>query len=164
MRRGYAKVSVTPDTQICHVTLGQVAVPRNYEYIEHTGDLGFRAYGATRVELFVNAAKALFDVLVSADTIHEKEERTIAVGAAALDDLMVSWLGELLYLFDTQRMLAKGFEIKNLKDNRLKATVRGEIMDPARHEIKTGIKAVTYHRLYVRKGSGMWEAQVILDL
>jgi SHS2 domain-containing protein len=37
-------------------------------------------------------------------------------------------------------------------------------MDPARHEIKTGIKAVTYHQLYVRKRAGIWEAQVILDI
>jgi SHS2 domain-containing protein len=60
--------------------------------------------------------------------------------------------------------LLRRFEIRTLKDNLLMATVRGETMDPQRHEIKTGIKAITYHQLYVRQGNGVWEAQVIVDL
>lgn len=144
--------------------LGEDAVPLRYEYIEHTGDLGFKAYGDTREALFVHAARALFDVLVSPETIEVKEERDVTVEAGALDELMVSWLGELLYLFDTQGLLLKGFEMKTLTENRLEAAVRGEPMDLQRHEIKTTIKAVTYHQLYVRKKNGAWEARVILDL
>jgi SHS2 domain-containing protein len=139
-------------------------VGRKYEYIEHTGDLGFKAYGSTPEELFVNAAAALFAVLVSAETIEEREKRVVAVTAPALDDLMVSWLGEILYLFDTEGLLLRGFEIKSIKDDSLNAIVRGEVLDPARHEINTGIKAVTYHKLYVRYKNGVWECQVILDL
>ena len=135
-----------------------------YEYIEHTADLGFKAYGSSPEELFVNAAAALFAVLVSAETIEEREKRVVAVTAPALDDLMVSWLGELLYLFDTEGLLLRGFQIKSIRDDSLNATVRGEVLDPARHEIKTGIKAVTYHQLYVRNDDGIWECQVILDL
>ena len=135
-----------------------------YEYIEHTGDLGFKAYGSTPEELFVNAAAALFAVLVSAETIEEREKRIVAVTAPALDDLMVSWLSELLYLFDTEGLLLRRFDIKDIKDGSLNATVRGEVLDPARHEIKTGIKAVTYHQLYVRNSNGLWECQIILDL
>ena len=135
-----------------------------YEYIEHTGDLGFKAYGQTREALFVHAAKALFEVLVSPETVEEREERAVVVEAVALDELMVSWLGELLYLFDTESLLLKAFQIKTLTENRLEATARGEAMDLQRHEIKTTIKAVTYHQLYVRKRNGVWETQVILDL
>ncbi|MDY6954888.1 MAG: archease [Thermodesulfobacteriota bacterium] len=139
-------------------------MPSAYEYIEHTGDLGFKVYGETLQALFVHGARALFEVLVSPETIEEKEERAVTVEAAALDELMVSWLGELLYLFDTQGLLLAGFEIETMTENRLEATVRGEPMDLQRHEIKTTIKAVTYHQLYVRKRNGAWEAQVILDL
>jgi SHS2 domain-containing protein len=140
------------------------AVQQKYEYIEHTGDLGFKAYGSTREALFSHAAMAFFEALVCLETVQEKEERPIKVEAAALDDLMVCWLSELLFLFDTETLLLKRFEITHMKDCTLKATVSGELMDPARHEIKTGIKAVTYHQLYVRKRAGIWEAQVILDI
>jgi SHS2 domain-containing protein len=135
-----------------------------YEYIEHTADLGLKAYGTTQEELFVNAAMALFEILVSPETIQLRESQAIKVEAAGLDGLIVSWLGELLYLFDTQGLLLKRFHIENMQDDSLEATVHGEVMDPARHEIKTCIKAVTYHRLYVTRQSGIWEAQVFLDL
>jgi SHS2 domain-containing protein len=144
--------------------VGLDTVRRKYEYIEHTGDLGFKAYGTTREALFSHAAEAFFQAIISLETIQEKEERLIEVEAAALDELMVGWLSELLFLFDTELLLLRRFEITNMKDCGVKATVRGEVMDPARHEIKTGIKAVTYHQLYVKKRGGIWEAQVILDI
>ena len=150
--------------QTSHVTQSQGAMSRKYQYIEHTGDLGFKAYGATREELFVHAAEALFDVLVSVETVKAREQRTVAVEATAPDELMVSWLGELLFLFETQGLLLTKFEINTMEENRVEATVRGEIMDPTRQEIKTGVKAVTYHQLYVKKRNGLWESQVILDL
>lgn len=137
---------------------------QKYEYIEHTGDLGFKAYGTTREALFSHAAEAFFEALVRLETVQEKEERLIEVEADALDDLMVGWLSELLFLFDTETLLLRRFEITHMKNRSLKATVSGELMDPSRHEIKTGIKAVTYHQLYVRQRAGIWEAQVILDI
>jgi SHS2 domain-containing protein len=144
--------------------LGEDKVPQEYEYIDHTGDLGFRAYGKTREALFAHAARALFEVLVSPETVEAKEERVVVVEAAALDELMVSWLAELVYLFDTEGLLLKEFEIKRLTEKHLDASVWGEPLDPRRHEVKTGIKAVTYHQLYVKKENGTWETQVILDL
>jgi SHS2 domain-containing protein len=144
--------------------VGLDTVRRKYEYIEHTGDLGFKAYGRTREALFSHAAEAFFQAIISLETIQEKEERLIEVEAAALDELMVGWLSELLFLFDIELLLLRRFEITNMKDCGLKATVRGEVMDPTRHEIKTGIKAVTYHQLYVKQRGGIWEAQVILDI
>ena len=137
---------------------------RKHEYIEHTGDLGFKAYGRTREALFSHAAEAFFHAIISLETIQEKEERLIEVEAAALDELMVGWLSELLFLFDTETLLLRKFDITHLTNRSLKATVWGELMDPTRHEIKTGIKAVTYHQLYVRQRAGIWEAQVIVDI
>jgi len=139
-------------------------VPKKYEFIEHTADLGFKAYGASIEELFVNAAECLFDGLVSPKSIEEREERVIKVEAGALDELMVSWLAELLYLYDTEKLVFKHFEVKRLDDDQIEAIARGEVLDSARHEVKTGIKAVTYHRLYVEESEGGWEAQVIFDM
>jgi len=135
-----------------------------YEYIDHTADLGFRARGATLKELFVNAAQALFGVLVSLKTVFVRQERSVEVTATALDGLLVSWLNELLYLFDTENLLLRDFHIDTMNDRHLEATVGGEFVDPLRHQIKTGIKAVTYHQVYVEKRHGLWEGQVILDL
>jgi len=82
----------------------------------------------------------------------------------ALDELMVSWLDEFLYLYETEKLVFKRFQIKSIQQNQLRANAWGETMDPARHEIKSGIKAVTYHQLYVKEIEGRWEAQIILDI
>jgi SHS2 domain-containing protein len=139
-------------------------VSKKYEFIEHTADLGLKAYGASIEELFVNAAEGFFDVIVSPKSVEEREERVIEVEAEALDELMVSWLSELLYIHDTEKLVFKCFEVKRLKGNQVEAIARGELLDPARHEIKTGIKAVTYHQLYVEESEGGWETQVIFDI
>ncbi len=137
---------------------------KKYEFIEHSGDLGLRAYGSSRKDVFANAAKALFEVLVVAETIEQRLEKVVHVEADALDELMVSWLSELLFLFDSEGLLLNKFDIKSIEDHKLEAIVRGETLDLERHEIKTEIKAVTYHKLYVKKVNTTWESQVILDL
>ncbi|MBW1678432.1 MAG: archease [Deltaproteobacteria bacterium] len=137
---------------------------KKYEFIEHTADLGFKAYGASLEELFAHAAEAFFEAVVALEGVKERTERSIEVEADAPDDLMVTWLSELLYLFDTERLVFKSFQVKRIENNQLEANARGEILDPARHEIKSVIKAVTYHQLYVKERGGVWEAQVIFDI
>ena len=143
---------------------GLFAVFSEFEYIEHTADLGFKARGKTLEAMFVHAAEALFSILVSVETIEIKEERHLEVMASTLDTLLVCWLNELLYLFDTERLLLGKFSIDKIRGCLFQARVRGEFVDRSRHEIKTGIKAVTYHSLYVKKRHGLWESRVILDL
>jgi SHS2 domain-containing protein len=137
---------------------------RKFEFIEHTADVGFRAYADTVEELFVCSAEAFFETILSTKSLQDRIERSIEVEAETLDELMVTWLDEFLYLYDTEKLVFKRFRIEPIRQNRLKATAWGEVMDPARHEIKTGIKAVTYHQLYVKETEGRWEAQVILDI
>ncbi|MBW1742060.1 MAG: archease [Deltaproteobacteria bacterium] len=135
-----------------------------YEFIEHTADLGFKVYGASLEGLFVHAAEAFFETILSPESVEEKIERSIEVEAGALDELMVSWLDEFLYLYDAEKLVFKRFQIKSIQQDQLRAKAWGEKIDPARHEIKSGIKAVTYHKLYVRERGGGWEAQVIVDI
>lgn len=142
----------------------EYTVSKKYEFIEHTADMGFRAYGASPERVFAHAAEAFFEAIVALESVEERLERSIKVEADGLDNLMVSWLSELLYLYDTEGLIFKSFQIKRIEDNELEANVRGEVLDPARHEIKTGIKAVTYHQLYVKERVGGWEAQVIFDI
>jgi SHS2 domain-containing protein len=137
---------------------------RRYEYIEHTADLGFKAYGITVEELFVNAAEALFEVLVALDSVRARDKRIIHVDSIDLETLMVSWLNELLYHFEMDGFLLKRSQIDKMASCSLQATVCGESIDPARHEIRTTIKAATYHQLYVKRLNDLWESRVVLDL
>lgn len=135
-----------------------------YEPIDHTGDLGMRVYGADLCELFGHAAWGLFDLMTEAHRIKPWDSRLLTVKAADLEDLMVRWLGELLYLYETDRFLTACASFHVLEPTRLRATLRGETFDAACHPIDTEIKAVTYHRIAVENLDGIWQAEVILDI
>ena len=137
---------------------------RKFEFFDHTGDLGIRAFGNTLSDLFCHAAEALFCVITDPKTLRPADSRNISIGAESLEELMISWLNEFIYLFDTHRLLFCDFDFLLLNEQALQATARGEPYDERRHPIKTTVKSATYHQLRIRQQEGRWEVQVILDL
>ncbi|MFQ5843112.1 MAG: archease [Thermodesulfobacteriota bacterium] len=137
---------------------------KKFRLLDHTGDLGILVYGGNVEELFSNAAEAFFDIITDVRRIRESTERIIRVQGPNLEELMVRWLGELLYVHDVDGLLFRSFSIDELLDGSLKARARGEVFDEKRHIMKTGIKAVTYHQIQVRKEKDRWRARIIFDL
>ena len=135
-----------------------------YRPIDHTGDLGMLAFGADLQELFAHAAWGLFDLMTDAERIESHISRDLTVEAIDLEDLMVRWLGELLYAYDTDRFLTASAVFQTLEPTRLRATLHGEPFDAARHPIDTELKAVTYHQIAVERLDTGWQARVIFDI
>mgnify|MGYP001055299419 CR=1 FL=1 len=135
-----------------------------YEHFEHTADLGLRICAADLEELFAEAGRALTDALVAQPgAVEPRQSRTIRLEASEQPDLLHDWLAELLYLFDTERMLFSRFDV-SLAPGSLAATVWGEPADLRRHEIEIEIKAITYHGLKIERTADGWQAEVIVDL
>jgi SHS2 domain-containing protein len=137
---------------------------KKFRFLDHTADVGILVYGRDLEELFSNAGEAFFDIITDLQRVRESTERIIRVGGPNVEDLMVHWLGELLYVHDVDGLLFRSFSIDELHDGSLKARARGEAFDEKRHVIKTGIKAVTYHQIQVKKEKGRWRARIIFDL
>lgn len=135
-----------------------------YQPIDHTGDLGMLVFGADLHELFARAAWGLCDLMTDAERVEPRLSRDLAVESIDLEDLMVRWLGELLYAYDTDRFLTVSAVFETLEPTRLHATLRGEPFDAARHPIDTEIKAVTYHQIAVERRDTGWQARVIFDI
>ena len=136
---------------------------RDFEVIEHTADAGIRAYGEDISEAFANAARGLFSLITELDDIEEAEYRDIEITAPDQESLLVQWLNELIYLFDTENIICKRFEIIHLDKTRLRARAYGEKADRSRHELKTGVKAATYHMLNINENNG-WKVEVLFDI
>lgn len=136
---------------------------KRYILVEHTADMGFIAYGKDKKELFSNAAFALFSIMTDLNKVKERASWQVEVNASDEIELLVKWLNELLYLFDGERALLSRFDIKELNPGFITAQVFGEVRDPARHTVKTGVKAATYHMLEIVKNK-YYHAQVILDI
>jgi SHS2 domain-containing protein len=135
-----------------------------FRYIEHPSDVGFEAYGATLEELFANAALAMYSFMTDVEEIEEAEEREVTVQAEDLYSLMFDWLDELLFLFESESLVMKHFEMTvNESEFSITGTCQGGKFDPERHEAGIIIKAVTYNMMEVKKNA-QWHARVVLDV
>jgi SHS2 domain-containing protein len=137
---------------------------RKYRFVDHTGDLGIEIFGAGPAELFENAAEAFTEVITDAASVRVRESRNIVLEGDGMEDLLVRWLNELIFLFDTGGLLFSAYEIFSVDGRRLEASVHGEVYDEGRHCIKTTVKQATYHNLEIVRKHGRWETTVILDL
>ena len=137
-------------------------MPR-FEVIDHTADVGIIAYGSDLKEAFANSAYGMFSLIADLDGVKEKVSRKVDIQSIDQEALLVDWLNELLYLFDVKQIIFKRFEITALSQNRLQATIYGEKVDTSRHQLKTGVKAATYHMLKIEKNKEV-KVQFILDI
>jgi len=136
-----------------------------YETFEHTADLGLRVRASDLDSLFAEAGRGLFSMIIAnLDEVRLIEEVSLGVVGAELDYLFFDWLNELLYIFETRRLVLAHFEVK-VADGGVQATARGEPFDSARHRPEHEVKAITYHELKVeQQADGTWLAEVIVDI
>jgi len=124
---------------------------KTYELIDHTADVGIKAYGKTLSEAFENAAKGMFDIITDNSEIESVGQYDLELEAPDLEQLLVDWLSELLYLNSARNQVFGFFKIElDEKNKKLKAKVFGEKFDLSKHKIGAEIKAVTYHMLEVK--------------
>jgi SHS2 domain-containing protein len=135
-----------------------------YELFEHTADLGLRVRAAHLDELFAEAGRGFFSMIVDdLDQVAQTQRLHLAVRGRDPADLLVDWLQELLVAFETRGVVLSGFDVR-VGDDGLEAEARGEDLDPDRHRLLHEVKAVTYHGLRVERDEEGWVAEVIVDI
>ena len=135
----------------------------NIEIFEHTADVGIRLKRPSREELFHDAAMGMFYIIAPENKFLPHIEYSITVVGADDEELMVNWLSELNFYFQT--VLYVPVEIKlEVFDHRLDAHIYGDVIDQTTHNVEIEIKAVTYHKIYVRREHDLWAAQIIFDI
>jgi SHS2 domain-containing protein len=135
-----------------------------FEILEHTADIGFRARGSSKREMFASAALALQSVAVELDRVQPRFPYPIAVTGEDDESLLVNWLSEVLYYLDGRRVVMNRFLIDELSAGVVRGQGWGEPRDPARHPPKLVVKGVTYHQLRITKDTQGWFAEVYLDV
>ena len=124
---------------------------KRYELIDHTADLMVKAYGNTLEECFANAGYALFDQTVDLSGIRPAEAFSVEVSGDEAEDMLYSFLSELLFLEDCDGVVLCELSVR-FDGGKVMCEGRGEILDRSRHRIKSEIKAVTYHMMSVDAG------------
>ena len=137
-----------------------------FRYLEHTADIGVEVVAPSLEAAFSEAGIALYGIMT--DTSDFRPARPIRITATGHDlkSLLYAWLEELIYIFDTQRMVLVRMDVEKLSLDppAIEATGWGEAFDPARHEPRTGVKAVTYHRMEVEEGKGRCILRYFVDI
>lgn len=134
-----------------------------FKFTDHTADVGVEAWGMTEQEALASLAEGMFSLITDLDSVEEREVHEIEITAQDHEELVVSWLNELIYRFEVDGVLFRRFEIMELGPGRLKARACGERIDRTRHPIKLGIKAATYHQLDIKRENGC-RISVLLDI
>jgi SHS2 domain-containing protein len=164
-----------------------------YELFDHTADLGLRVQAATLAELLAEAGRGLLTMQVAnPESVRPVQTKTIELTADQPSYLLFDWLTELLYAFESEKLLLCEFDIQLQQASgvykhsdgvdggevqcplaadasrspiHLRATLRGEPMDSTRHTMDHEVKAITYHDLSVgQTADGTWQAEVIVDI
>lgn len=139
---------------------------KKFEFLDiSTADVAAAAYGRTLNETYANAAMALMEAMTDTRKVAEKKERTFEVRGHDWKSLLFNWLNDVLYASVTEGMLFSKFRVDiDEKAFVLKATAWGEKRDAKRHDARGEVKAVTYHKMEIRKDGEMYRAQVIFDV
>ena len=137
---------------------------QGFELVDHTADVGVRAWAPTCAGVFEETGKAVFSLICDPLTVDQTEAVELRVEAADRELLLAAWIDELIYQFETRQALFVDFELTELDETHLVARVVGERLDPARHAVCGGVKAATLPGLSVRESTSGWEGFVILDV
>lgn len=133
-----------------------------YELLEHTADLGIRAWGPTMPEAFEQATHALAEIM-GLRVPGPGGRDVLRVSADDHGGLLVALLNELLWIHEARSVGFVEVDVIGLSETDLVAEVESA---PA-PETPDGlhVKAATYHQLAVERGpDGVVEARVYLDV
>jgi len=133
-------------------------------HIDHTADLGIHVYGNTQIDLFSHAALALMNFVTDLKRVRKRLKKSVVIEGSDPTDLFINFLREILYLINGEGFLFRDISLDMASSGHLHVLMKGEYIDNQRHEIKTEIKAVTYHQAAVMQTNRGWQGKVIFDV
>lgn len=139
-------------------------IDQGFELFETTADVGIMAWGESLEELFANAARGMFSLMVDSGTVRSTGLLPIEAGGEDLPSLLVAWLNELLYRCETEEWAPSDVRIIAVEGGRASGELAGEPADRGRHRFKGVVKAATYHLLECHKDRDRWRARVVFDV
>ena len=137
---------------------------KKFQFLEHTADIKFQAFGKSLEESFKNSALALKEILVGNKKVKKRVKKKIDVQGRDYESLLYNFLEEFLVLFDSEEFLIS--EIKSIKISEKGFKLHAEIVgDKAQnYSIDEHIKAITYNDMFVKKNKNKYVVQVVVDV
>jgi SHS2 domain-containing protein len=138
-------------------------VPK-YEVLDHTADLRLRIYGYSFEDLLNNAALGLFECIGNISEIEPGIGKKIHISGSDMEEILVNYLNELLYLLEHERFFPSVFIIVDYGNNRVLSKVFGEYIDAGKQTLKLEVKSTTYHNLKIECHEELYQTDIVFDL
>jgi tRNA nucleotidyltransferase (CCA-adding enzyme) len=136
-----------------------LTLPAGFREIEHTADWELKAWGPDINILFEQAARGMYALCGARWLAGASQKRAIEINAADNENLLVSFLSELLYIYEQEGLGFNQFDIR-ITDKLLRANLEGTAVSAFEKEIK----AVTYHNLLIHQSDMGWEVNIVFDV
>jgi SHS2 domain-containing protein len=139
-------------------------IDQGFELFETTADVGIMAWGQTLEDLFANAARGMFSLMVETGTANPAEVLSVEARGADLPSLLAAWLNELLYRCEAEEWAPADVRAVEIENGHVHGELLGEPANRERHQFKGVVKAATYHLLECHKADDRWRARVVFDV
>ncbi len=139
-----------------------------FHLINHTADAAFDIRADSLENLFTEAAKSMYSLLFEELPASSSQKTDLALSAYSVEELLVSFLNELLYLISVKKRIL--YPIILLKIDSTEKSIRlncraGSHKISARKLARlTEIKAVTYHQLNIKRTDKGFYTRLVFDL
>lgn len=137
-----------------------------YRFLEDVAiaDIAFEATGKTLTELLQSAAEATIVSMANPKSVKAIITKEIKLKAESVNNLLFDFLEEIIFIKDKDSMVFNEVKIEvDEKEMSLKATLKGDAINPAEQELRNDVKAVTMH-YYEVVHEKEWKARVVLDI
>jgi SHS2 domain-containing protein len=127
--------------------------------LEHTADWELEVWGPDMAALFGEAARGMYELMGVEISEESRCHQQLELLADDREQLLVSFLGELLFLAETEDLAFDGFLLQVDGTSLLARLEGGSVLSRSKE-----IKAVTYHRLEILKTGRGLETSIIFDV
>lgn len=137
-----------------------------YRFLQHTADAKFQAFGSTLEQAFSHAALATASLMWDWESIDEEVEHRVEIEARDLEQLLVNFLEEVLYLLDSKMFLLGFASVVRIdkRDDRvfLEGLFKGDKYSD-KYKIYGDVKAITYNEMEISENDH-FTIQVVVDV
>jgi SHS2 domain-containing protein len=139
-----------------------------YRFIDHASDIAVEVNGTSLEELFSASAKAWKEVTVGKSLVSLKDGNQINLEQPTSEELLVSFLDELNYLFQTKKWVTGSVEAIWISEEEkiwtLSAKLKGEPFTSAKHKTASEIKAITFHQVNIKKSGIYFQTRILFGI
>jgi SHS2 domain-containing protein len=127
--------------------------------VEHTADWELEVWAPNMVRLLEEAARGMYELMAVAVSEESRCHRQLEIVAEDREQLVVSFLEELLFIADSEKVAFDGFLLGVREDDLLARLEGGSIVSQTKE-----IKAVTYHRLEIVETTRGVKTSIVFDV